>query len=269
MAIEMGIIGAGNMAEAIAGGVIRSGLLAKDQIVAADVSPHRREVFERMGIRALEDNRQVASIASTLLLSVKPQQMAGVLAGLAGALRPDTLIVSIAAGISSQFIEAHLGQNHVWRVIRTMPNTPMLIGQGIVALSRGRHATDSDAREARQIFEAGATVIDVPEEQLDVVTAVSGSGPAYIFYLVEQMIRAAEELGLSAEHSRQLAIQTAFGAAKMLADSTDSPQELRRRVTSPGGTTHAAITHMEAHAWGQVTVNAIKAAADRSRELGT
>ena len=155
-----------------------------------------------------------------------------------------------------------------WRVIRTMPNTPMLIGQGIVALARGRNATLDDAQRAWRLFEAGATVIEVGEEQLDAVTAMSGSGPAYIFYLVEQMIRAAEDLGLSPEHSRQLAIRTALGAATMLSSSQEPPAELRRRVTSPGGTTLAALTHLEQHDWAGITVEAIKAAAARSRELG-
>jgi pyrroline-5-carboxylate reductase len=269
MTIELGILGAGNMAEAIAGGIIRAGVLDAGQILAADVSPERRAVFtSKLGIRAAADNREVAASARTLLLSVKPQQMAGVLGGIADVLGHEALIVSIAAGVSTRSIEKHLGEAVGWRVIRTMPNTPMLIGQGIVALARGRNATLDDAQRAWRLFEAGATVIEVGEEQLDAVTAVSGSGPAYIFYLVEQMIRAAEDLGLSPEHSRQLAIRTALGATTMLSSSQEPPAELRRRVTSPGGTTLAALTHLEQHDWAGITVEAIKAAAARSRELG-
>jgi pyrroline-5-carboxylate reductase len=203
-----------------------------------------------------------------LLLSVKPQQMATVLSGIADVVRPDTLIVSIAAGISSKFIENHLGERAPWRVIRTMPNTPMLIGEGMVAMSRGRQATDEDVARARKLFETSAELITVDESLLDAVTAVSGSGPAYIFYLVEQMITAAKELGLNDEHARKLATKTALGASRMLATSGESPEELRRRVTSPGGTTQAAITRMESGKWGAVTVEAIKAAAARGRELG-
>jgi pyrroline-5-carboxylate reductase len=270
MAIELGILGAGNMAEAIAGGVVRAGLLNASQILASDVSPQRRQLFQdRFGIRAVQDNCEAAVSAATILLSVKPQQMAAVLGEIASVAKPEVLIVSIAAGISSRFIQKHLGGATPWRVIRTMPNTPMLIGEGIVALARGEHATEHDARQARRLFESGATVIDVTEEQLDAVTAVSGSGPAYIFYLVEQMVRAAQDLGLSPDHARQLAIKTAFGAAKMLATSEESPQELRSRVTSPGGTTLAAITHLEGHDWPRTTIDAIKAAAARSRELGS
>lgn len=270
MSIELGILGAGNMAEAIARGVIRNGLLRADQILAADVSPQRREHFwKELGIRAVEDNREVAREARVLLLSVKPQHMKEVLAGIGPVTSPDALVISIAAGVSSGFIETHLGGGKNWRVIRTMPNTPMLAGEGMVALTRGRHATAQDAARARKLFEAAADVIDVTEDKLDAVTAVSGSGPAYVFYLAEQMIRAARELGLSDDESRKLAIKTCVGAAKMLAASADTPEELRRKVTSPGGTTQAAITHLDQRDTAKTIVDAIKAAARRSQELGS
>lgn len=270
MSIELGILGAGNMAEAIAAGVVRGGLLKPEQILASDLSLQRRELFQnKLGIRASDDNRDVARQARMILLSVKPQHMQQVLTGIRQLVRPETLIISIAAGISTRFIETHLGEQAPWRVIRTMPNTPMLIGEGMVALARGRHAAQDDAERARKLFETAATVIEVTEDKLDAVTAVSGSGPAYIFFLVEQMIRAGRELGLAAEDSQQLAIRTALGAAKMLANSSDSPQELRSKVTSPGGTTQAAITHMEQHDLPATVVDAIKAAARRSQELGS
>ena len=270
MAVELGILGAGNMAEAIARGVIRAGLFRPEQIFAADLSPERRQVFtKQLGIETTEDNRQVARQCRVLLLSVKPQQMRDVLAGIAVVSSPDTLLVSIAAGISSHFIETQLGGGKSWRVIRSMPNTPMLVGEGMVAVARGRHATDADARQARQLFEAAADVIELSEDKLDAVTALSGSGPAYVFYLVEQMIRAGIELGLGPEASRKLAIKTCVGAARMLASSTDAPAELRRKVTSPGGTTQAAISHFEQNHVGARIVEAIQAAARRSRELGS
>ncbi len=270
MSIELGILGAGNMAEAIAGGVIRAGVMRADQILASDVSAQRREAFTKAtGVRTTSDNQELARDAAVLLLSVKPQHMVTVLAGIADVVRPEVLVVSIAAGIGSQFIEKHLGERAKWRVIRTMPNTPMLIREGMVAVSRGRNAGEEDLARAKKLFEASADVITVDESQLDAVTAVSGSGPAYVFYLVEQMITAAKELGLSEEHSKKLAVKTALGAARMLASSGETPQELRRRVTSPGGTTQAAITRMEAGNWGVVTVEAIKAAAARGRELGS
>ncbi len=257
------------MAEAIVRGVIRARLFQPTQIIAADVSAPRRELFKNdLNVLAVEDNIDVARKSRVLLLSVKPQQMALALARLGEVTDPRTLIISIAAGISSAFIEKHLASGKTWRVIRTMPNTPMLVGEGMVGLAAGQHATADDLAAARKIFESAAVVIEVAEDKIDAVTAMSGSGPAYFFYLVEQMIRAGTELGLTPEHSRLLASRTASGAAKMLATSTDTPEELRRKVTSPGGTTHAAISHMESQHVGESIIAAIKAAERRGKELG-
>ena len=269
MQYELGIIGAGNMAEAIVRGVIRAGLFQPGQIIAADVSPQRRELFNgELKVRAIDDNAEVARQSRILLLSVKPQQMAAALARVGEVTDAGALIISIAAGISSAFIEKHLGGGKSWRVIRSMPNTPMLVGEGMVGIARGRNATNDDLALARKIFESAATVVEVPEDKIDTVTAMSGSGPAYFFYLVEQMVKAGVELGLTPEQSHQLATRTALGAAKMLATSPDSPQELRRKVTSPGGTTQAAITHMENQNVGVAVVEAVKAAERRGKELG-
>jgi pyrroline-5-carboxylate reductase len=270
MGYELGIIGAGNMAEAIARGVMNRNLLRPEQIIAADVSPQRRELFqEQLKIKAVAENLEAARDAKVILLSVKPQHMAAALAGIGQVVAPQrTLVISIAAGISTTFIETHLNAGRPWRVVRTMPNTPMLVGAGVAALSPGAHASREDVATARRLFEAAADVIEVAEEHLDTVTAVSGSGPAYFFFLVEQMIRAGTELGLSPEQAALLAKKTASGAAKMLATSADTPEVLRRRVTSPGGTTEAAITHMAQSGWPQITLDAIKAAQRRGRELG-
>ena len=270
MGHELAIIGAGNMAEAIARSVIASGVIAKESIVAADVSANRREVFaKQIGVRAVEKNEEAARGAKMILLSVKPQHMKDVLGGIAGVLAEDVLIVSIAAGISSGFIEKNLGAGKPWRVIRAMPNTPMLMGKGMVALARGRQASAADLASARKIFEAGATVLELDESKMDAVTAMSGSGPAYFFYLVEQMIKAGLSLGLSESEALVLASRTCIGAAAMLEGSSDSPQELRKKVTSPGGTTQAAIELMESEQLDQILVAAIRRAAERSRELGT
>lgn len=271
MAYELGIIGAGNMAEALVRGLLRSGVMKADQIMAADVSAIRRSLFVHdMQVQAVESSREVAAASpANLLLSVKPQQMGEALAEIAPDLSPQTLIISIAAGISTGFIEKQLGESQVWRVIRTMPNTPMLVGEGMGALCRGKFATPEDLAAAQRIFRCAARVIEVPETLMDAVTAVSGSGPAYFFYLVELMIRAATDLGISPQQARQLAVQTALGAAKMLSVSDESPEELRRRVTSPGGTTQAAITHLENAGADKAIVEAIRAAARRSKELGT
>ena len=274
MPYALGIIGAGNMAEAIARGILSKQVLRPSEMIAADTAPPRRELFaNELKIRCVEDNPTVAGDAQTILLSVKPQHMAAALAAIAPVMSPRTLIVSIAAGISTAFIEKHLGGGaggggKNWRVVRTMPNTPMLVGEGMVAIAAGAHATPDDLAAARKLFQAAAEVIEVTEDKMDTVTAVSGSGPAYFFFLVEQMIRAAMELGMTPDQAKLLATKTAAGAAKMLATSADPPDVLRRKVTSPGGTTEAAITHMTKQHWDQITVDAIKAAQRRGKELG-
>jgi pyrroline-5-carboxylate reductase len=265
---DLAIIGAGNMAEAIVRGILSAKLLAPSRIIAADVSPQRRQLFQdQLGISAVQENTTAARGSSILLLSVKPQQMESALRDLQSALSPGVLILSIAAGIRTGKIETWLG-SHQYRVIRAMPNTPMLVGAGMVALCRGSAATAADLAMAQRLFQAAAVVTEVDESQMDAVTAVSGSGPAYVFFLAEQMIRAGESFGLSAEQSRTLAIQTIAGAAKMLVESTETPATLRRKVTSPNGTTQAAIEHMQAQRVGESIEGAIGAAVRRSRELG-
>ncbi len=268
MNYELGVIGAGNMAEAIVRGVLRSGQFKPAQIVASDPTPQRREFFQtELGVRAIEDNLEVSRASSTLLLSVKPQACKAILQQIAAVVPDRTLIISIMAGISSGFIESTLGGANR-RVVRTMPNTPMLVGQGMAAIAAGTHATAADLAATRSLFAAAASVIEVPESQIDAVTAVSGSGPAYFFFLVEQMIASGIKLGLSPENVRELANKTAMGSATMLMNSDDSAQELRRKVTSPNGTTHAAITTMESKGLAGIIDAAMRACSDRSKELG-
>lgn len=269
MPYPLGILGAGQMAEAIVRGLLRSGLFAAPQIIAADVSPQRRDLFaNQLKIKSVSDNAEVARQSATILLSVKPYQMQEVLGGIGAALSPDALVISIAAGVRSTSIESFLGAGKPWRIVRSMPNTPMLVGEGMVAIAPGQHATPADMAAARSIFQASADVIDVVEDQIDAVTALSGSGPAYFFYFVEAMVQAGVEMGLSAEQAHRLASKTALGAAKMLLAGAGSPEELRKKVTTPNGTTHAAITHMQTHNLGPIIIEAVKAAQRRSKELG-
>jgi pyrroline-5-carboxylate reductase len=270
MSYALAVIGAGNMAEAIVRGVIGAKLLTPDRIIAADVSSQRRELFEKeLNVRGVKRSTDAARDADVVLLSVKPQHMMDALAGMGEVMNESTLVISIAAGISTKYIQTHLGRDRNWRIVRAMPNTPMMVGDGVVAIAPGTNATRDDLDQARRIFSAAAQVIDAREDQIDAVTAVSGSGPAYFFYLVEQMIRAGVELGLSIEQATILATRTASGAAKMLTQTGESPHELRRKVTSPAGTTHAAISHMDANGWPQITVDALKAAARRGQELSS
>jgi pyrroline-5-carboxylate reductase len=262
---ELGIIGAGNMAEAIARGVLTSGVFRKDQIVATDPVEARRSLFEAdLGIKTINDPTLVACESEIILLAVKPQSMLTVLDAIAPCAAADATIVSIAAGITASTIESKLGTRPV---VRTMPNTPLMVGLGAVAIAPGKHAKAEHLALARKLFESVGVVVEVREDQLDAVTALSGSGPAYIFYLVEQMTRAGVEMGLPPDVSAKLAAQTAYGAGKMLS-GPELPIELRRKVTSPGGTTQAAIESMQKAKLDVSIVEALKAAQRRSEELG-
>lgn len=268
MQYQLAVLGAGNMAEAIVRGAITAGVLLAEQIIAADPSSARREVFQSMQIKTVERAAEAAKDASVILLSVKPQMMNDVLAEIAPIVAAQTLFISIAAGTSSGAIESKLRGGVNWRVVRVMPNTPMLVGEGASGICAGKHATADDLALTRKIFESAGVVTEVNEDRMNAVTALSGSGPAYFFFLVEHMIAAGVKMGLTPEQSAMLAKKTALGAAKMLITSEDTPQELRRKVTSPGGTTHAAITHMESHQMPQIIVDALLAAEQRGRELG-
>ena len=269
MTYDLAFIGAGNMAEAIARGLISSNTLSAEKLIAADVSPERRKLFEsQLKIKCVESAAEAAKDAQAVLLAVKPQMMDAILPELGAVLTDKSLVISIAAGISSRAIETGLGLGTDWRVVRTMPNTPMFVGLGAVALAPGKFATRADVTAARKFFEPAAAVIDVTEDKLDAVTALSGSGPAYFFYLIEHMIAAGTELGLTPEHAALLAKQTALGSATMAKTAADDPTTLRIKVTSPNGTTQAAIESLDAARVGEHIRDAIRAAQVRSIELG-
>lgn len=269
MPYDLAFIGAGNMAEAIARGLISSGTLPPERLIAADVSEERRKLFtEQLRIACVSDNLEAAKDASAVLLAVKPQQMQTALANLGAVLTDKTLIISIMAGISTRAIAIALGLGVHWRVVRAMPNTPMLVGLGAVGIAPGTFATNPDVAAARKFFEPAAVVTEVTEPLIDAVTAVSGSGPAYVFFLIEQMIAAGVELGLTPEQSSLLAKQCVFGAATMAKTSTDTPEELRRKVTSPNGTTQAAIEYMQKTQVDTNIKQALHACMQRAIELG-
>jgi pyrroline-5-carboxylate reductase len=257
-------IGAGNMGEALIRGLLDSKTVPPSQIVVADVREERLELLERaFGIRVTTNNAQAAGVAEIIVLAVKPQHMSEVLSSLKP--KSFTLIISIAAGISTSRIERELGGRT--RVIRVMPNTPALIGAGAAALSKGAFATDADLQTAESILGAVGITVRTEERFLDAVTALSGSGPAYVFHVTEVMIEAGVEAGLDPAVARKLAIQTVYGAAKLMHDSGEDPAELRRKVTSPGGTTEAALRVMKDRQLREVFVEAIRAAHERGREL--
>ena len=265
MKYELGFIGAGNMAEAIARAAIDMQIIAPDRIIAADPVEQRRDLFASLGVDVADTNEPVIEQSAQVLLAVKPQTLAALGRQLQGVESASQVVMSIMAGISTAKIEAAIGRSA--RVVRIMPNTPLMAGVGMAGIALGEHAKAGDEALAMRLFGAAGQAIAVDESDLDAITAVSGSGPAYVFYLAEAMEQAAGEIGLS-EHGRLLVSQTILGSATLLSQSPDSPAELRRKVTSPGGTTEAAVNHLDANSTQAVFINAIKAARERSVELG-
>ncbi len=266
----IGFIGAGNMAEAIAHGLLRTAAYQPGEICATDPDAGRQALFaSELGIPCSGDKGGAAG-AEIVILAVKPFIMADALAQIKPAVRPDALIISIAAGISASFIEKALATAAypAPRLVRAMPNTPMLVGKGMSALCRGTHATEHDLITAERIFSAGGKTVRITEDLIDAVTGVSGSGPAYIFYMTEVLSQAGVAAGLSAQQASQLARQMVIGAAALLEQSKDTPEELRRKVTTPKGTTQAAIETMQAGGFSDLMAHAVLAAMKRSKELG-
>jgi pyrroline-5-carboxylate reductase len=267
----IGFIGAGNMAEAIARGLLRSALYQPSEIRATDPNPERQRLFtDSLGITCNGDCQKGAAASDIVILAVKPFVMGEVLQQIADTLDPDALIISIAAGVSSKFIEGALGGGGEFahRVIRVMPNTPMLAGKGMSAIAPGAHCSHDDLITAERIFAAAGKTVRVEESQIDAVTAVSGSGPAYVFFLAEALADAGKAAGLSEAHAALLARETVIGAAALLDQSKDTPAELRRKVTTPKGTTQAAIETLQAGDFTGLMTKAVAAAARRSKELG-
>ena len=259
-------IGAGNMAGALIRGLIGTGTVPADRIIAADPDRARLDALgSELGVRTAEDNAQALRSADVVVLATKPQVFPSVLPALGASLRPDALVVSIAAGISTKIIEGSLPAGA--RVVRTMPNTPALVGVGATAIAGGKHATDADLALVETLFQSVGLCVRVPESQIDAVTGLSGSGPAYVFAMIEALRDAGVREGLSEETSLQLAAQTVLGAARLLFEQNEPPETLRERVTSPGGTTRAGLDALEASGFAEVLAGAVRAATRRSNEL--
>lgn len=258
-------IGAGNMAASLIGGLRAQGVPA-DRLRASDPSAEQRQrIAAEHGIETFADNLEAIRGADILVLAVKPQSMKALCQSLAPQLPAGLLIVSIAAGITCASLEAWLGPQ---ALVRCMPNTPALLRLGASGLYANPRVSASQREQAEQLLAAvGISLWLETEAQIDAVTAVSGSGPAYFFLLIEAMTRAGEQLGLSRDTALQLTRQTALGAARMALDSDVDTAELRRRVTSPGGTTEAAIKRFQAGGFEALVEQALQAAADRSAEL--
>ena len=264
---SIAFIGGGNMARSLIGGLVARGTPASAIRVAEPVAELRAALALDFGVPVFADNAEAVAGAATWVLAVKPQVMRGVCEALAAvAQRARPLLVSIAAGITTAQFDRWLGGDVA--TVRTMPNTPALLGAGVTGLF-ATPQVDAAGREHAEalLAAAGKTVWIADEALMDAVTAVSGSGPAYVFLLAEAMQAAAEAEGLPAAASRTLALQTILGAARMLTEGTEPPAELRRRVTSPGGTTQAAIEAFETGGFRALVAGAIHAATERGRDL--
>ncbi len=264
---KTGFIGAGNMATALIKGLIQSGVYNQDQLLASDQDEEAlKGVFSRFGLRCYSSNRELVRESSIVVLSVKPQNMRGVLEEVKGEIRDDHLIISIAAGIPLSMISAIIGRDIP--LIRVMPNTPALVQKGVSALAGGKLASPEHVAMAREIFSAVGETVEVEETKMDAVTALSGSGPGYVFRMMECMVEAGEAAGLGRDTSLRLVVQTFLGAAHLAKESEHSLARLREMVTSPGGTTAEGLAVLNTMGLDEMTRKAVEAAYKRSIELG-
>ncbi len=258
------IIGAGVMGETLLSGLVRAGRRVDQLMVGEKRAERARELEERYGV-AVVSNREAAAKADTVALVVKPQDMADVLEEISPDLRPGQLLVSLAAGITTAFIESRVPEGVA--VVRVMPNTPALVDEGMAAIAPGLHCDEAHLTEVESLMASTGKVLRIPERQMDAVTAISGSGPAYIFFVVESMIEAGVHLGLPRATATDLVVQTLVGSAAMLRETGTHPVVLREQVTSPGGTTASALRELEIHKVRAAFLAAMEAARNRSREL--
>ncbi len=278
--LKIGFIGVGNMGEAIVGAIIKAGIFDSSMICVSDISDARLHVLgKKYGVKTMKDNFMLFSQSDIVLLAVKPQQIDQMLSQIAAQKNfkvPNRkLVISIAAGIPISKIEnllyAPLDKISAEKlpIIRVMPNTPALVLAGISGMSSNKFAGAEDIKTARKILEAMGKVIEFNEEDLDGVTALSGSGPAYVFYLVEAMVEGGIAVGLNREDAATLTLSTLSGSIKLMTEQNESPERLRKKVTSPGGTTEAAFMVMTSHRVKESIIKAIAAAARRSKELSS
>ena len=264
---RIGFIGAGKMGSAIIKGVLRAGLVEPGRIAASDpVEALGKALVEETGVRFMQDNAALVEASDIVVLAVKPQVMDGVLQDLAGVTPGGTLWVSIAAGVPISRIEGLLPEGE--RVVRVMPNTPCLVGQAASAYSGGRWAKGEDLDKVGEILSSVGLAVAVEEHHLDAVTALSGSGPAYVFLFIESLTAGGVQMGLSRDVASKLALQTVYGSAVMAQDAKEHLAELRDAVTSPGGTTAAGLFALEQGAFRATVMEAVIQAAERSEALG-
>ncbi|AKG43634.1 pyrroline-5-carboxylate reductase [Streptomyces xiamenensis] len=266
MTQKIAVLGTGKIGEALLGGMLRGGWAPGDVLVSARRAERAEALRARYGVTTVS-NAEAAKSADTLILAVKPQDMGALLDELAPHTAADRLVISVAAGIPTAFVEERLTPGTP--VVRAMPNTAALVDEGMTVISGGAHATEEQLAHAERLLGGVGTTMRLPESQQDAATALSGSGPAYFYYLVEAMTDAGILLGLPRDKAHDLIVQAAVGASVMLRDSGEHPVVLREAVTSPGGTTINAIRELEKHGVRAALIAALEAARDRSRELAS
>jgi len=263
--LTIGFLGAGNLGEALLRGLLTRGVVPKERLLASTRRPERAaNLANSLGISAAT-NEALAARADVVVLSVKPQVVPSVLPALAANLRPGTRVISVAAGVPLATLAAGLPDGT--RIVRAMPNTPALVNAAITALAAGPGCTPDDVALATQLFEAVGRTLVVDESQLDAVTGLSGSGPAYVFLVIEALADGGVRMGLPRAQALTLALQTVLGAAQLASTTGEHPALLREKVTSPGGTTIAGLHALERHGLRAALIDAVQAATERAREL--
>ncbi len=268
---KIGFIGGGNMAEAMIKGLLSASFIEAKNVFVSEPSEAKRDTLHaEYKIKVSADNRELVKKCDIIILAVKPQIVQKVLRDIASLVGRDKLVISIAAGVPIAIMDDVLrgGKNKKFSIVRTMPNTPALVQEGVTAIASGEHVRKIDVKIAHRIFEAVGRTVDVEEDQLDAVTGLSGSGPAYIFMLIEALSDAGVKMGLSREVANILTIQTVLGSAKLARESGKHPGELKDMVTSPAGTTISGLHALEEGSFHTTLMNAVEDATLRSRELG-
>ena len=268
---KIGFIGGGNMAEALVNGLVSAAVINAKSIFVSEPSKSKRDALHaKYKIKVTGDNHELVKKCDILILAVKPQIMKVVLRDIRMLVGSDKLVISVAAGVPISIMDGALrgDSKKKFSVVRTMPNTPALVQEGVTAIASGKHVSKMDMKIAHRIFEAVGFTVDVDEDQLDAVTGLSGSGPAYIFMLIESLSDAGVKMGLSREVANTLTIQTILGSAKMARETGKHPGELKDMVTSPAGTTIAGLHALEEGGLRTTMMNAVEDATLRSRELG-
>jgi len=264
--LQLGFLGAGKMATALARGVVASGFVSREAVIASDSAPASRAAFQQQtGCRCVESNASVVEAANVLIIAVKPQQMAGLLAELAPCVAPRHLVISLAAGCTIAAMSQALGKTT--RIARVMSNTPALVGSGASAFALGEAATPDDARVVTALLASVGWACELPERLLDAVTGLSGSGPAYACTVIEALADGGVRMGLPRDVAQKLAAQTLLGTARMILETGEHPAALKDAVASPGGTTMAGLHALECRGLRGALIEAVVAATNRSKEL--